>query len=201
MDATVEDGVGGLLVVSFDAGDSMLASSGTLVDHTGGLSVDRAREGVLRSVANAASQRERTPVRVTAERETTARFAPDHHGELVACDVGERRVAAARMSFLAATADVRIGADRVGNAPDRGHGLLLTTLSGGGTAYLAGRGRVDRVDVADGDARVVSGDHIVAFDDRATVNVERISALEDATATCRIRGPGTVWVQSRRTPR
>jgi len=201
METTVEDGVGGVLVVSFDAGDSLLASSGTLVDHTGGLRIERAQGGVLRTVANAASQRERTPIRVTAEREATARYAADHHGDVVSCDVGDRRVAAVRTAFLAATDGVRIGADRVGNAPDRGHGLFLTNLSGDGTAFLAGRGRVDRVDLEDGEDRVVAGNHVVAFDDRADVTVERISALEDATATCRIRGPGTVWVQTRRTPR
>jgi uncharacterized protein (AIM24 family) len=197
MDATVEDGV---LDVSFDAGDSLLAAAGSLVDHTGDVRIERAREGVLRTVANAARKRERTPVRLTAERETNARFAPDHHGELVACEVGDRRVAAARTAFLAATDGVRIGADRVGNAPDRGHGLFLTMLSGEGTAFLAGRGRVERVDVAAGEDRVVCADHVVAFDDRADVSVERISALEDATATCRVGGPGTVWVGTRRGP-
>lgn len=201
METTVEDGVDGVLVVSFDAGDSLLASAGSLVDHAGGLRVERAQGGVLRTVANAARQRECTPVRVTAERATTARYAADHHGELVACDLGDRRVAAVRTAFLAATDGVSVGADRVGNAPDRGHGLFLTSLSGDGTAFLAGRGRVERVDVADGDDRVVAGDHVVAFDDRADVTVERISALEDAAATCRVRGPGTVWVQTRRTPR
>ncbi|WP_232700432.1 AIM24 family protein [Halobacterium wangiae] len=201
METAVEDGVDGVLIATLDAGESLLAAAGALVDHTGGLRVERAREGVLRTVANAARKREQTPVRVTAERETTARFAPEHHGELVACEVGERRVAAARTAFLAATDGVRVGADRVGNAPDRGHGLFLTTLSGAGTVFLASRGRVERVDVADGEGRVVSADHVVAFDSRADVSVERISALEDATATCRIGGPGTVWVGTRRRPR
>ncbi|MFC3478133.1 AIM24 family protein [Halobacterium litoreum] len=198
MDASVGDGVAGVLEVEFDAGDSLLTAAGALLDHDGGVRVSRAREGVLRSVANAARQREQTPVRVSAERETTARFAPDHHGELAACDLGDRTVRAARSTFLAATGDVRVGAGRVGNAPDRGVGLFLTTLSGDGTAFLAGRGRVERVDV-DGEY-AVAADHVVAFDGDADVTVERAGALEDATPVCRVAG-GAVWVGTRRAER
>ncbi|CQH47027.1 DUF124 family protein [Halobacterium hubeiense] len=199
MDATVEDGAGGLLVVELDGGESLLAASGSLVDYAGRLRVERAREGVLRSVANA-RQRQRTPVRVTADEATTARFGPSHHGSVVAADLDGEGVAATREAFVAATGDVRVGADRVGDAPARGSGLFLTTVAGDGTAYLAGRGRVERVTVPDGEQRVVAAANVVAFDADAAVSVERVGAVEDAASVCRIRGPAAVWTATRPAP-
>ncbi|MFB6068997.1 MAG: AIM24 family protein [Halobacterium sp.] len=195
MDATVEDGVDGALVAALESGESVLAAAGALLDYTGEVRVERAREGALRSVANAARQVELTPVRVTAESRATVRFAPGHHGELVACDASDRTVSVARPAFLAAPGDVDVSVDRVGNAPDRGVGLFLTSFAGA-TVYAAGRGRVERFEV-EGE-RVVAADHVVAFDDRADVSVRRLSAVEDATAVCRVRGPGAVWVATRR---
>ncbi|GAA0266647.1 AIM24 family protein [Halobacterium noricense] len=199
MDATAEGGTGGLLVVELDAGESLLAASGALVDYVGKLRVERAREGVLRSVANA-RERQRTPIRVTADAATTVRFAPPHHGNVVAADLADDDVAATREAFVAATGDVRVGADRVGDAPARGSGLFLTTVSGGGTAYLAGRGRVERVPLPEGEERVVAAANVVAFDTDAAVSVERVGAIEDAAPVCRIRGPATVWTATRPAP-
>lgn len=198
MDATVEDGLAGTLVVGLDAGESVLAASGALVDHTGSVRVERAREGVLRSVANAARQREVTPVRVTATGETTVRFAPRHHGEVAACDLGDGTVSVARDSFLAAPAGVRVGAGSIGNAPTRGMGLFLTELSGDGDAYVAGRGRVERVDLGPSETRVVAAANLVAFEDRVGVSVERVSAMEDAASVGRFHGPGSMWLSTRR---
>ncbi|MCD2201821.1 AIM24 family protein [Halobacterium sp. KA-6] len=199
MEATAEDGTGGLLVVELEAGESLLAASGALVDYVGKLRVERAREGVLRSVANA-RERQRTPVRVVADTATTVRFAPPHHGSLVAAGLEAEGVAATREAFVAATGDVRVGADRVGDAPARGSGLFLTTVSGGGTAYLAGRGRVDCVQVPEGEERVVAAANVVAFDTDAAVSVERVGAVEEAEPVCRIRGPATVWTATRPVP-
>lgn len=201
MQATVEDGPGGLVVADAAAGESILAASDALVDHTGGVSIERARDVVLRSVANATGQRQRTPVRVTAERDATVRFAPRHHGSVAAVPLDETGVAATRDAFVAADGDVRVGADSVGRAPARGSGLFLATLAGDGTAYVAGRGSVDPVSVAAGDSHVVSAAHVVAFGADASVSVERTGAVEDATPTCRFRGPTTVWVATRPAPR
>jgi len=198
MDATVEDGPGGTLVVDLDASESVLAASGSLVDHTGSVRVERAREGVLRSVANAARQREVTPVRVTATGETTVRFAPRHHGEVAACGLGDGTVSVAREAFLAAPGNARVGAGSIGNAPTRGMGLFLTELSGDGDAYVAGRGRVERVDLAEGETRVVAAANLVAFEDRVGVSVERVSAMEDAASVGRFHGSGSVWLSTRR---
>jgi uncharacterized protein (AIM24 family) len=196
MDASVESGADGALVVELEADESVLAATDSLVDHSGGVRVERAREGVLRSVANAAS--ERAPIRVHAAADATVRLAPAFRGELVACDVSEEPVAATRSAFLAATDDVRIGADRVGDAPARGDGLFLTTLAGEGAVYLAGRGRVDAVTVEVDEEHVVSADHVVAFERRAEVTVERSPGVEDVAPTCRIVGPARVWVGTRR---
>jgi len=198
MDATAEDGLAGALVVDLAAGESVLAASGSLVDHTGSVRVERAREGVLRSVANAARQREVTPVRVTATGETTVRFAPRHHGEVAACGLDGGTVSVARESLLAAPASVRVGAGSIGNAPTRGMGLFLTELSGDGDAYVAGRGRVERVDLDASETRVVSAANLVAFEDRVGVTVERVSAMEDAASVGRFHGPGSVWLSTRR---
>lgn len=200
MDATVEDGLAGVLAVSLEPGASLLAASGSLVDHTGGIRVERARKGVLRSVANAAQQREVTPVRVTAAGGTTAtvRFAPGRIGAVGSCDLDSAGVVSvARSAFLAAPGDTDIGAGSVGNAPTRGMGVLLTELSGSGTAYVSGPGRVERVALGGGDTRVVATDHVVAFDDRVGAGVERVSAMEDAPAVARFHGPGAVWLSSR----
>lgn len=201
MDATVEDGPAGLLVASLEPGEAMLAASGSLVDHTGGVRVERAREGVLRSVANAARQREVTPVRVAASGGTTAtvRFAPGRVGSIGACDLDAAdTVAVARDAFLAAPAGVDVGAGSVGNAPTRGMGVLLTELSGSGTAYVSGPGRVERVVLGGGDTRVVATGHVVAFEDRVGAGVERVSAMEDAPSVGRFHGPGAVWLSTRR---
>ena len=198
MDATVEDGLAGALVVDLSADESMLAASGSLVDHTGSVRVERARSGVLRSVANAARQREVTPVRVTATGETTVRFAPRYHGEVAACGLGNGTVSVARDSFLASPAGVRIGAGSIGNAPTRGMGLFLTEVSGDGDAYVAGRGRVERVDLGASETRVVAAANLVAFEDRVGVSVERVSAMEDAASVGRFHGPGSVWLSTRR---
>jgi uncharacterized protein (AIM24 family) len=201
MDATVEDGPGGLVVANLGAGESVLAASGALVDHTGNVRVERARDVVFRSVANAAGQRQRTPVRVTADAEATIRFAPPHHGSVVAVPLEGDGIAATRDAFVATDSGVRVGADRVGEAPARGSGLFLATLAGDGTAYVAGRGRVDPVTVPEGDSHVVSAAHVVAFGANGSVSVERSSAIEDTPPACRFRGPTTVWVATRPSPR
>lgn len=197
MDTSVEDGVGGVLVASFDAGESLLARSGSLVDHAGGLRVERAREGVGRSVANAAQQRERSALRVVAEEDTIARFAPSFHGELAACTLADGPVHAVTAAFLAATGDASIGAGNVGPSPARGQGLFLTTVSGTGTAYVAGRGRVERVALGEGTERTVAAPHVVAFERRVDVDVRSATAVDDAAVTCRLRGPGRIWVATR----
>jgi len=201
MDATVEDGLAGLLVVDLDAGESVLAASGALVDHTGGVRVERTRAGAMRSVANAARQREVTPVTVTATGEpATVRFAPRYHGALAACGLDDgATVSVARDAFLAAPPDVRVGAGSIGDAPTRGMGLFLTELTASdGTAYVAGRGRVERVDLGAGDSRVVAAGNVVAFEDRLGVTVERVSAMEDAPSVGRFHGPGSLWLSTRR---
>lgn len=196
MEARVEEGPGGVLVVELGAGESVLAASGALVDHTGGASVEQSRQGELRTVANATTEREHL-VAVTAESATTARFAPPHLGDVVACEL-DAAVAAVQGAFLAAAGGVDVGADRLGTAPARGDGLFLRTLSGGGLAVLAGRGRVDRIDLDAGEERVVSAPHVVAYETTATANVESGRATSDAPAMVRLRGPGAVWVQTRR---
>lgn len=201
MDATVEDGPDGLLVVALRAGESVLAAPDALVDHTGGVRVERARQGVKRSVANAERERQRSPVRVTADADATVRFAPAHNGSVVPAALGGQGIAATRDAFVAAGEDVQVGADRVGDAPASGSGLFLTTVAGDGAAYLAGRGRVDRVTVHDGEDRVVSAAHVVAFGRDAAVGVERVGRVEDAPPACRIRGPTSVWVATRPSPR
>jgi uncharacterized protein (AIM24 family) len=196
MDATVGDGLGGALAVELDADESMLAAAGSLVDHTGGVRVERAREGVLRSVATAAREREVTPVRVVADEAAIARFAPRFHGELTACDLDAGRVATAQGTFLAAPDSVNVGAESIGSAPTRGVGVFLTTVSGDGTAYIAGRGRVEQRTL-DGGLHAVSASNLVAFDTSLDVSVRRVSAMESAAAVCELSGEGRVWVATR----
>jgi uncharacterized protein (AIM24 family) len=198
MDATVGDGLGGVLAVELDAGESLLAASGSLVDHTGGVRVERAREGVLRSVANAARERQVTPVRVVASDAATARFAPSFHGEVAACDLVDGDVSTAQGAFLAAGDDVAVGADSVGSAPARGAGVFLTTVSGEEAAYVAGRGHVERRRLDPGDGgHVVAASNLVAFDAALDVTVRRVSAMESAAAVCELAGDGRVWVATR----
>lgn len=196
MEARVEDGPGGVLVVELGAGESVLAASGALLDHAGGASVEQSREGELRTVANATTQREHL-VEVTAETATTARFAPAHLGDVVACELGAE-VAAVQGSFLAAAGSVSVGADRLGSAPERGDGLYLRTLSGGGLAVLAGRGRLDRLILDPDEERVVSTPHVVGYESAVDATLESGRATSDAPARVRFRGPGAVWVQTRR---
>ncbi|MXR21871.1 AIM24 family protein [Halobacterium bonnevillei] len=200
MDATAEDGHGGLVVANLVAGESVLAASGALVDHTGNVRVERARDVVFRSVANAAGQRQRTPVRVTADAEATVRFAPPHHGSVVAVPLEGDGIAATRDAFVATDSGVRVGADRVGERR-RAAAALPCDARGHGTAYVAGRGRVDQVRVPEGDSHVVSAAHVVAFDANGSISVERSSAIEDTPPACRFRGPTTVWVATRPSPR
>lgn len=197
MEATVEDGPDGVLVVSLTAGESVLAASDALVDHEGGASVEQSREGQLRTVADATTEREQL-VRVAAERETTARFAPAASGDIAACQPGETPVAAVQGAFLAGAGGVDVGVDRLGSAPARGEGLFLRTLSGDGLVFLAGRGRVERVDLTDDAARVVSSAHLVGYETTVSVTRERGRATSDSPAAVRCRGPGAVWIQTRR---
>jgi uncharacterized protein (AIM24 family) len=196
MEARVEDGPGGVLVVDLGAGESVLAASGALVDHAGGASVEQSRQGELRTVANATAEREHL-VEVTAETATTARFAPAHLGDLVACEL-DTEVAAVQGAFLAAAGSVNVGADRLGAAPARGEGLFLRTLSGGGLAVLAGRGRLDRIDLDAAEERVVSAPHVVGYETGVAAGVETGRATSEAPPTVRFRGPGAVWLQTRR---
>jgi uncharacterized protein (AIM24 family) len=196
MDATVGDGLGGALAVELDADESMLAAAGSLVDHTGGVRVERAREGVLRSVATAAREREVTPVRVVASEAATVRFAPRFHGEIVACDIGDHLIAAANGAFLASPTGVSVGAESIGNAPARGVGVYLTTVAGGDTMYVAGRGRVE-CRTLDGGERAVAAANLVAFDTALDASVRRVSAMENAASVCEFAGDGRVWVATR----
>ncbi|AAG20665.1 MULTISPECIES: AIM24 family protein [Halobacterium] len=200
MEASVGDGMGGLLEVTLDAEEAVLAAAGALVDHTGDVRIDRSRAGAMRSVANTAREREVTPVRVRAVGGgAVVRFAPDYPGEIAACELGAAggRVSVAWDGFVAAPVGVSVGARSIGNAPTRGMGLLMTQFTGERTVYVAGRGRVERVALAEGDSRVVAAANVVAFEDRVRVAVERVSAMEDAASVGRFHGPGTVWVATR----
>lgn len=197
MEARVEDGPAGVLVVELGAGESVLAATGALLDHDGGASVEQSRQGELRTVANATSEREHL-VAVTADTATVARFGPAHLGDVVARDL-DSELAVVQGSFLAAAGSVSVGADRLGNAPARGDGFFLRTLSGGGLAVLAGRGRVDRVDLEATEERVVSAPHVVGYETNVTAGLEPGRTTSDAPPSVRFRGPGAVWVQTRRT--
>lgn len=193
------------LAVSLDRGESLTVESGSVVDYTNDLVVDRREAGVLRSVATRGGIPSVSLATVTAEHGSgVVRLAPPLPGTIVRQDVADAPISVVQTgSFLAAADAVDIdSASERGSAFVRGEGLFLLRFSGLGPVFLAGYGGVDRLTLGPGDRRTVNTGYVVAFDDRVTYDVDRVDGMKstlfgDAGIVCTFEGPGTVWTQTR----
>jgi uncharacterized protein (TIGR00266 family) len=193
------------LAVSLDAGETLTVEAGSVVDYTGGLTIDRQEPSTLRAIATRGGIPSVSLATVRAETGSgVVRLAPPLPGTIVRQDVAQAPLSVVQTgSFLAAGDAVDIDSARErGSAFVRGEGLFMLRLGGLGPVFLAGYGGVDRLDLGPGDSRTVNTGYVVAFDDRLTYDVDRVDGMKstvfgDAGLVYDFEGPGTVWTQTR----
>lgn len=198
-----------LAAITLEPGDGLRAEAGAMVSHDAGVAMETAAQGgFLSSLKRSVLGDESFFVNTfTAEERGEVTLAPALPGDIVQHELGDgsgpETLYVQSGSFLAASDDIELDTEFGGGRSFfGGEGLFLLRLEGAGDVFVSSYGAIDTVDLAEGEEYTVDTGHIVAFEDTASFDVERIGGLKSTLFSgeglvCRFRGPGRVWLQTR----
>jgi len=195
--------------LSFEKGETLWASKGSIVSHSPGLTWDvrvpgGLSAGLKRSLSGEGISLTHIETTSDGQQVTLGANAPGHiaQWELTA----EGPVLTTRGAFLAASGqeiDITISvARRVGAALFGGAGLVLQRIAGAGIVLVHARGDLQRVVLEEGSTLLVSTGNLAAFSESVSYDVERVGSLrktlfgKEGLFMTRLAGPGTVLIQS-----
>lgn len=134
-------------------------------------------------------------------------FAAPSPGKIVAVSLAEQggTLLAQRDSFLCAARGVRLGMafqKRIGVGLFGGEGFILQKLEGDGQVFMHAGGMLTQYQLTAGEVLRVDTGCLVAFQPSVDFSIEYVGKLKTALFAgeglffARLRGPGTVWLQS-----
>lgn len=194
-----------LLTLSLDAGESVRAEAGAMVSYSDGVTVETSASGGLlgslkRSVMGGESFFQNT---FSTETGGEVTLAPPLAGDVVEHELDDAAIMIQSGSYMASHPEVELDTT-FGGARSffGGEGLFLLKATGTGPVYLSSYGAVHEVDLVEGERYTVDTGHIVAFEDSARFDVERVGGLKSTLFSgeglvCTFTGPGKVWLQTR----
>jgi uncharacterized protein (TIGR00266 family) len=194
-----------LLTLSLDPGESVRAEAGAMVSYSDGVTVETSASGGLlgslkRSVMGGESFFQNT---FSTETGGEVTLAPPLAGDVVEHELGGGSLLIQSGSYMASHPDIELDT-RFGGGRSffGGEGLFLLKATGTGPVYLSSYGAIHEVELTEGERYTVDTGHIVAFEESASFDVERVGGLKSTLFSgeglvCTFTGPGTVWLQTR----
>ncbi len=193
-----------LLVVDLDAGESMQAEPGAMVAMDASIELQAsARGGFLESVKRMAGGESFFQSTFTAKSAPgRVLLAPGSPGDILGRQLRAGETIYLQSSaWLASEPSVKVDASWGGaKGFFSGTGIVLLKATGPGWVWASCFGGIRPTEVKG--EYVVDTGHVVAFDEGVTFSIDRVRGLKGLLfsgegLTCRFRGNGTVWVQTR----
>jgi len=190
-------------------GEQLRGESGSLAAHSWGVSVEAQMQGgLVRSLSRSVLGGESFFVTTfTAHREHAGwvDLAARLPGDAVVLECSPRSpLVLTKGSWLASGTGVELDTKFGGTANlFGGEGAFVVRASGSGPVVASCYGALDRHDLPEGGGFTVDSGHVVAYEDRVTPQMRKVSrGLMSTLRTGEgwvfdFRGPGTVWTQSR----
>jgi len=135
----------------------------------------------------------------------TVAFAARAPGQIVELDLGGQDYFVHEHGFLCATAGIElsVGFQRsLGAGVFGGTGFVLQRLSGDAKAFIDLSGEIVRRDLDEGEEILVQPGHVGMFEGRVAFEITTLPGVRnmlfggDGFFLARLRGPGSVWLQS-----
>ena len=195
--------------LSFERGDTLWASRGSLIAHTADLSWDiqvpgGLSAGLKRSLSGSGIALMHVRSRAPGQSVTIGANAPGHLAKWELATHGP--VLTTRGAFLAAWgSDINITVSivrKVGAALFGGTGLVLQRVEGDGIVLIHGGGDFRRVDLAKNEDLLVSTGNLAAFSDSMSYDIRRVGSIrkslfgKEGLFMTRLTGPGVVLLQT-----
>jgi uncharacterized protein (TIGR00266 family) len=130
-------------------------------------------------------------------------LAPPLAGDVVEHELDNASIMIQSGSYMASHPDIELDTKFGGGRSFfGGEGLFLLKATGTGPVYLSSYGAIHEVDLVEGERYTVDTGHIVAFEESASFDVERVGGLKSTLFSgeglvCTFTGPGKVWLQTR----
>ncbi|WP_336001786.1 TIGR00266 family protein [Halorientalis halophila] len=194
------------LVVSLEAGETVLAEPGAMVSHTPSVSIETSstRDGLLSSAKSMLGGESLFANEFTAEGEPgTITLAPPKPGDVREYDLSEETLYAVDGAFLAAEPPVDIDSEFGGlKSLLAGASITPLALSGSGRVFLEAFGGIETVDLDHGESYVVDNENVVAWEGTVDFDARRVGDLKSTLLSgeglvMEFTGPGSVWYQTR----
>ncbi|MFC5367819.1 TIGR00266 family protein [Salinirubrum litoreum] len=194
-----------LLTLSLDAGESVRAEAGAMVSYSDGVTVETSANGGIlgslkRSVMGGESFFQNT---FSTETGGEVTLAPPLAGDVVEHELHGESLLIQSGSYMASHPDIELDTKFGGGRSFfGGEGLFLLKATGTGPVYLSSYGAIHEVELSEGERYTVDTGHIVAFEETASFDVERVGGLKSTLFSgeglvCTFTGPGKVWLQTR----
>ena len=195
-----------VLEIELERGEKIVAESGRLSWMQNMQMQTRATGGMLGALRRMAGGgtlflSEFTP----AGHEGGVAFAARAPGQIVELDLAGSDYLVHEHGFLCATEgiEISVGFQRsLGAGVFGGTGFVLQRLSGNAKAFIDLSGEVVKRDLADGEEILVQPGHIGMFEGRVAFEITTLPGVRnmlfggDGFFLARLRGPGSVWLQS-----
>ena len=134
-------------------------------------------------------------------------FASPYPGKIIPLDLSSKggRIICQKDAFLCAAKGVSVGIEftrRLGRGLFGGEGFIMQRLEGDGWAFLHAGGTVVERELSIGETLMVDTGCLVGFTRDVDYDIEMVKGIRNAIFGgeglfyARLRGPGTVWIQS-----
>jgi uncharacterized protein (TIGR00266 family) len=194
------------LIVSLEAGESVVAEPGAMVGHSANVSLETgtSRDGLLSSAKSLLGGESLLANEFTAEGgQGQVTLAPPTPGDVMAHDLRDETLYTTDGAFLAATKGVDLDSELGGIKSMLGEASLTPlALKGTGTAFIDAYGGLEKLELAAGESYVLDNEHLIAWDDEIEYSIQRVgdlksTLLSDEGLVFEFTGPGTAWYQTR----
>ena len=135
----------------------------------------------------------------------TVGFAAPTPGKILCKDLSQGTILCQRNAYLCSTTDAEISVaftKRFGAGMFGGEGFILQKISGTGVAFLHASGSIVERELAAGEELRVDTGCLVAFDSGVDYDIQMMKGVKtmlfggEGLFFTRLRGPGTVWLQT-----
>ena len=193
--------------LTFDRGQTMWASKGSLISYDDGIDWTlKIPGGASKAVSRVLSGEGASLTHVTAQRDGAELvLGSNQAGRLVTWDLSRGSIVCTSGSFVAALGDVDIDvtmAKRAGAAFFGGAGLFMQKLSGDGIVILHGSGDFIERQLGPGESILVSTGNLAVFSDGVDYDIRRVGGClksifgGEGIFMTELTGPGWVMMQS-----
>ncbi|MCB9245867.1 MAG: TIGR00266 family protein [Flavobacteriales bacterium] len=206
--------------IELDPGESVLAEAGSLLSMDDGISMETifgdgngGETSFLDKMFNAGKRILTgeslfiTAYTNTGRSKARACFASPYPGKIVPLDLAvyQGKIICQKDAFLCAAKGVSIGIEfsrKLGRGLFGGEGFIMQKLEGDGLTFVHAGGTIAQRELQAGETLRVDTGCLVAFTKDVDYDIEMVKGIKnvlfggEGLFLARLRGPGTVWIQS-----